>query len=598
LGGGVAAAVGGRRGREKFGGAPGDIWNAAGNAASVVPWNFPVYQTTARATLVPEWDTLRAEYATLDARLLAAYNADPAFALMKGGAPIPGGGRTPGTWRNSYLALDGIRNGLENLVDYYRVDPPTLIAMNGAAAANNVLTVGGGPLALLEADMIGAMGVPPPGGNQQDAVIAQVGTVRALVLGQVPPELLPQPPGLPPAIVGLAPRAVTAAGHAAPVKNALIVLRDAYTGLRTASLNNLNALAPGTNPAGAIARTINIHAFEAPLLAAIATYTSPITAAVADQAARNKAALTTARVVIKDPAPGWLQPLQAAIDGLLPIVPPPLAAVNAAIAGFNPGNANLVYGHPPLTVAAVRDTVAATAALAAAWRGGNNRQNKGARGNLVATDAGILALENAVAVVIADYTAPLAAALPAQSVVDLAQLQLAYNAVAARFPTIPIIQNIEVAFRRIAPIPVAAIPADPNAYPVAAPLTAIQKLIHLDKPPVNEVSFVENAPATIHGVAVIEASSEAALDAKLARGSTTGTGSLYGLVFDKPGDRTALLKAVAINLGLKPPAAIQGKPADRLKGATGWLYSIVRLEGGGYFKQFRDYIKPELYAVV
>jgi hypothetical protein len=73
---------------------------------------------------------------------------------------------------------------------------------------------------------------------------------------------------------------------------------------------------------------------------------------------------------------------------------------------------------------------------------------------------------------------------------------------------------------------------------------------------------------------------------------------MVALQRDRPGDMTALYKAVAIRLELRlPPEIEQKEDAARKKAATGWLYVIVQFEPGAYYTRQHDDIKPELYAV-
>jgi len=69
-------------------------------------------------------------------------------------------------------------------------------------------------------------------------------------------------------------------------------------------------------------------------------------------------------------------------------------------------------------------------------------------------------------------------------------------------------------------------------------------------------------------------------------------------VVDKPGDMVALYKAIAINVGLSPPPDIKSKSADRTRGASGWLYEIVRTADSDiHALRLRTYIKSSEYAV-
>jgi hypothetical protein len=131
------------------------------------------------------------------------------------------------------------------------------------------------------------------------------------------------------------------------------------------------------------------------------------------------------------------------------------------------------------------------------------------------------------------------------------------------------------------------------------PLLESQRLIHLDVPPTETVSFAhdaaEVAPA-YRGDVVLEAKSTGDLEAMVGR-LPAGPRLVYGLVVDQPGDMVALYKAVAIALKMRPPPEIERQVADRKRGATGWLYDIVRFESGSYYTRLREYVKPERYAV-
>jgi len=577
--GGLAAAAGGQR-RElgKVGGAPGDIWNSTQSVMSSSLWRFSHRQMTATPHLMDLWNNVRAEYHNLVKGVDTAYYADPALTAIK-----------LATWGTAYKHLNMVKDGLESMVDAYEVEPPTTDAGTKFQDKWSAIMKRNGHLDTLHQELEKAND-----GLERDAALENVDVVKMLIGALKPPVMLEQPAGVSTEITQLVANAVTA-HHTQPVADALIRLRNTYRTLRGDYTTHLNSLPLGTDPDPVIDRSKRVSAFEAPLLAAIDTYTTAASAATADRAAANKRALTDALAAIGDPAWQWLAPLQDAIDALLPIVPPPLAHVNAAITGFNPAIATLVHAHPPSTVDAVRATVAAADALGAVYRQGDNRKNKGARGELAATDRDLLALEDAVAAVIADYTAPLTAMSPAQSATNLAQLQQAYNAFSRWYAPALVIQNVEAAFKRIAPIPVESIP-NPDGVFAAKPLTASQRLIRLATVPDEEVNFSKTVSASARGAVVLEAASEAELDVKLARTPDVAA-RLYGLVVDKPGDIIALYKAVAINIGARTADEVEAKKADVAKAATGRLYTTFHLPTGGYYKQFRDYIKPTLYAV-
>jgi hypothetical protein len=125
-----------------------------------------------------------------------------------------------------------------------------------------------------------------------------------------------------------------------------------------------------------------------------------------------------------------------------------------------------------------------------------------------------------------------------------------------------------------------------------------QKLINYAVPPVAVYSLVQTAdavPVGSHTDFVIEAGTRETLERMK---FPSGGRQLYGLVIDKPGDMVALYKAVAINIGLNPPPDIKSKSADRTKGASGWLYDIVRAADSDiHALRLRTYIKSSEYAV-
>jgi len=134
----------------------------------------------------------------------------------------------------------------------------------------------------------------------------------------------------------------------------------------------------------------------------------------------------------------------------------------------------------------------------------------------------------------------------------------------------------------------------------ARPLTESQKLIHYESAPTESVSFTSDTDFVVSAgqKVVLEAKTPEALERMVARlPPKHGPSLVFGLVVDRPGDMTALYKAVAIRLELRLPPEIERKVADRKNAATGWLYDIVQFESGAYYTRPHDYIKPELYAV-
>ena len=133
----------------------------------------------------------------------------------------------------------------------------------------------------------------------------------------------------------------------------------------------------------------------------------------------------------------------------------------------------------------------------------------------------------------------------------------------------------------------------------ARPLTESQRLIHYESAPTESVSFASDSDFAVSAgqKVVLEAKTPGDLEKMVARLPKHGPSLVFGLVVDRPGDMTALYKAVAIRLNLHLPPEIEGKVADRKNAATGWLYDIVQFESGAYYTRQHDYIKPELYAV-
>jgi hypothetical protein len=137
----------------------------------------------------------------------------------------------------------------------------------------------------------------------------------------------------------------------------------------------------------------------------------------------------------------------------------------------------------------------------------------------------------------------------------------------------------------------------PAAAPAAAPLTESQRLIHLASPPVDSVAIVRDPRAAPKGDVVLEGASADDIERLAGELPAVGPRMVYGLVVDRPGDMVALYKAVAICLKAKLPDELARQVADRKRGATGWLYNVVRFESGAHYLSLREYIKPELYAV-
>ena len=115
----------------------------------------------------------------------------------------------------------------------------------------------------------------------------------------------------------------------------------------------------------------------------------------------------------------------------------------------------------------------------------------------------------------------------------------------------------------------------------------------------NVVLDTGDIPPGAHSDYILQASSlnEIEIMARELTNRPGGPRMLYGLVVDHPGDKVALYKAIAIVLNMRPPAAIENQKADRAHAATGFLYSIVRFESGGFYVKAEGLIKPELYNV-
>jgi hypothetical protein len=161
------------------------------------------------------------------------------------------------------------------------------------------------------------------------------------------------------------------------------------------------------------------------------------------------------------------------------------------------------------------------------------------------------------------------------------------------------IQRAETALKGV---PTLSLP-DQGAFAslqVARPLTESQRLIHYKSAPTESVIFASNPDIVVSAAGqkvVLEAKTPEDLEGMVARLPKHGPSLAYGLVVDRPGDMTALYKAVAIRLELRLPPEIERKVADRKNAATGWLYNIVQFESGAYYTSQHDYIKPEFYAV-
>ena len=76
-----------------------------------------------------------------------------------------------------------------------------------------------------------------------------------------------------------------------------------------------------------------------------------------------------------------------------------------------------------------------------------------------------------------------------------------------------------------------------------------------------------------------------------------GARNLYGLVVDTTGETTPLLKSVAIELGMKPPADIEKLTGDKRNSSRGWLYEIKEYPNGEFYLSIIAYIKPVEYQV-
>jgi hypothetical protein len=65
---------------------------------------------------------------------------------------------------------------------------------------------------------------------------------------------------------------------------------------------------------------------------------------------------------------------------------------------------------------------------------------------------------------------------------------------------------------------------------------------------------------------------------------------VYIVVIDKPGDEGALLAAAGVDIGTTVP--ISKRTSSGGAPATGWLYQVVKVPGGGTRRVFINYINP------
>ena len=65
---------------------------------------------------------------------------------------------------------------------------------------------------------------------------------------------------------------------------------------------------------------------------------------------------------------------------------------------------------------------------------------------------------------------------------------------------------------------------------------------------------------------------------------------VYIVVIDKPGDEGALLAAAGVDIGTTVP--ISKRTSSGGAPATGWLYQVVKVPGGGTRRAFINYINP------
>lgn len=644
---GGAARLGGRRPKEKIGGAVGDIWTiplAGAESLSVVDFNgavgapfFPAHQTAAHPNLVSQWTAIRAAYNTLDRDMAAAYAADPNWGLMKGAMRMrmlaPGlgmAGRSVGTWQNSYVSLDNALNGLGQLVDTYKIDPPR----DATPARFNVLKAGllaglpgqppgAGPLA----DLLGRMNATATQAQVQTSINALALLVNAL---SAPAVLAPLPASAA-GIGALAAGAAVAQGHGIRAEGTVIRLRDAYVNARA-----MWAAQRVVMPAGTMllvgTRDASVANCERLVDAIIRQFTAaPSTDLVATQCKADQDALLIEIGNLGVPS-AWirsqrvLREFRNAATELAFCLPPPPApsakTVAHAAGGANNGDFTAVGRHTGAdgnAVTAVCDTfVAFMAWWAAELTRSNPTQYPGGLPDALQVSQQMATLPALVDDLIDSYRVPpvpgggWSAAVADRCARALIAINTAYGRFAALYvpparglrglfgapPSRTAFENAVAAVPQIDPPLLVQPPLLNLPYEGAAskPLTTSQRLIHLTSTPDIEAHFSKEVSPAAHGALVLEAASESELDAKLARAPDVAA-RLYGLVVDKPGDLVALYKAVAINIGTRTTAEIKSKRADVANAATGRLYTATRLPTGGYYKQFRDYVKPALYDV-
>jgi len=337
-------------------------------------------------------------------------------------------------------------------------------------------------------------------------------------------------------------------------------------------------------------------------------------AAVADQCARALIAINTAygrfAALYVPPARGLLGGLfgaappwtafENAVAAVPQIAPPPLVQpplLNIRTLGTLPG---LVYQHSQPTVRSILGLAGELNRFYPLYAGHGLAGPRTVRiqlrdaGNLDAAETAIATAVASLVALVAQYVNPRSEASPADSAAAAATALADFNTLAlvlAPGPAAGLADRLVILLGRIQPV-------TPLGYEGVAskPLTTSQRLIHLTSTPDIEAHFSKEVSPAAHGALVLEAASESELDAKLARAPDVAA-RLYGLVVDKPGDLVALYKAVAINIGVRTTAEIKSKRADVANAATGRLYTATRLPTGGYYKQFRDYVKPALYDV-
>lgn len=399
---GGAARLGGRRPREKIGGAVGDIWTiprSGAESVSTTDFNlgvggvgtfFPAFQTAAHPTLVADWTAIRAAYNTLDQDMAAAYAADPSWGVTKGAVRMlaPGGGmagRSIGTWQNAYVSLDNALVGLGRLVDTYKIDPPhdaTPARFNGLKAGLLVGLPGQPPGAGPLADLRGRMLPTAPTQGQVQASI----NALALLVNALPAPAVFAP--LPPSAAGIAALAagnVTARGHSAAAETSVITLRDAYVGVRNAWAVKRVAMPAGSMPT-VTDRDARLTTCDRLVDAIITQFTAALsTDLVAAQCERDQAALVSEIALLS--AGAWnrgekrlLAAFTTAANGLAFCLPPPPAPSAKTIAyapgGANENDASSVGGHNWADNSAVTEVFNTYVALTAWWRAWAARESQ------------------------------------------------------------------------------------------------------------------------------------------------------------------------------------------------------------------------------